>query len=297
MHTRSIDKSVTRRLFLSAVTALCTTLSLGACSKEENKAGAAASEGAAKASTAEAKADAPLKVGASPIPHADILRFVQEKLAEKEGLKLQIVEFTDYVQPNLALNDKQIDANFFQHVPYMEEFGKQRGIAMVSVAKVHIEPLGLYSKKVKALGDAPKGSIIAIPNDPTNAGRALHLLADNGLLTLKDGVPVNATVQDIATNPKGFKIKELEAAQLPRSLDDTSLSIVNGNYAIQVGLKPAKDALALEKGEGNPYANVLSVLKGQENEPRVQKLAKLLTSPEVKEFINKKYDGAVLAAF
>jgi len=179
----------------------------------------------------------------------------------------------------------------------MEDFGKQRGIAMSSVAKVHIEPLGVYSKKVKALAEAPKGSIIAIPNDATNAGRALRLLADNGLLTLKDGAGVGATVQDVASNPKSFQIKELEAAQLPRSLDDASLAVINGNYALQVGLKPSRDALALEKGENNPYANVLSVLKGNENDPRVQKLAKLLTSAEVKDFITKKYDGAVIAAF
>ncbi len=269
------------------VVALFVVLALGGCSKEEQKAD---SKGATSV-------DAPLKVGASPVPHADILRFVQEKLAAKEGLKLEIVEFTDYVQPNMALNDHQIDANFFQHVPYMEDFGKQHNIAMSSVAKVHIEPLGIYSKKVKNLADAPAKSIIAIPNDATNAGRALRLLADNGLLTLKPGAGVSATVADIASNPKNFDIKELEAAQLPRSLEDTSLSVINGNYAIQVGLKPAHDALALEKGENNPYANVLSVLKGNENEPRVQKLAKLLTSPEVKDFINKKYDGAVIAAF
>jgi len=269
------------RWMFRVVAALFVVLALAACSKEQKS----------------GSDNAPLKVGASPVPHADILRFVQDNLAAKEGLKLEIVEFTDYVQPNIALNDHQIDANFFQHVPYMVDFGKQRGIAMSAVAKVHIEPLGIYSKKVKALGDAPKGSIIAIPNDATNAGRALRLLANNGLLTLKDGAGVSATVQDITTNPKEFQIKELEAAQLPRSLDDVSLAVINGNYAIQVGLKPAHDALALEKGENNPYANVLSVLKGNEGDVRVQKLAKLLTSPEVKEFINKKYDGAVIAAF
>ncbi|WP_394828266.1 MetQ/NlpA family ABC transporter substrate-binding protein [Pendulispora albinea] len=293
MQTRFIVKITTAWLLsLSALFVLA--FALAGCSKEEKKDENKAEK---KAEVAPSAADAPLKVGASPIPHADILRFVQENLAAKEGLKLQIVEFTDYVQPNMALNDKQIDANFFQHVPYMEDFGKQHNIAMSSVAKVHIEPLGLYSKKLKAVADAPKGAVVAIPNDPTNAGRALRLLADNGLLTLKDGAGVSATVADIASNPKSLKIKELEAAQLPRSLDDTALSVVNGNYAIQVGLKPSKDSLALEKGENNPYANVLSVLKGNENEPRVQKLAKLLTSQEVKAFIAKKYDGAVIAAF
>ncbi|GCE22597.1 MetQ/NlpA family ABC transporter substrate-binding protein [Dictyobacter kobayashii] len=238
-----------------------------------------------------------IKVGASPTPHAEILRYISDNLAAKAGLKIQVVEFTDYVQPNLALRDGQIDANFFQHVPYMEDFNQQHGMNMVAVAKVHIEPLGIYAHKVKSLNEVPNGAVVAIPNDVTNGGRALQLLADHGLITLRSGAGVGATVHDIASNPKNLQIKELEAAQLPRSLDDTTLSVINGNYALTVGLTPSRDALALEKGQGNPYANVLAVMKGHENDPGVTKLAKLLNSPEVKKFIQDKYKGSVIPAF
>lgn len=231
------------------------------------------------------------------MPHGEILKYVKDNLASAAGLNIEIVEFTDYVQPNLALNDKQIDANYFQHVPYMEDFGKQRGIDMVSVVAVHIEPLGLYSKKIKALSEVSNGAQIAVPNDATNLGRSLKLLQDNQLLQLKSGAGVAATKADIKQNPKNLKLVELEAAQLPRSLDDTDLAIINGNYALEVGLNPDKDALALEKAEGNPYANVLAVLRGRETDPNIQELGKLLTSPEVKKFIEEKYKGAVIPAF
>ena len=238
-----------------------------------------------------------LKVGASPAPHAEILQYIKDNLAEKEGLDLTIVEFTDYVQPNLALKDAQIDANFFQHVPYMEDFGEEHNIDLVAVTRVHIEPLGIYSKKIKALSEVPDKAVIAIPNDATNSGRALHLLAANGLIKLKDSADIAATVQDIAENPKNLQIKELEAAQLPRSLDDTTLSVINGNYALEASFTPSKDALALESGENNPYSNVLTVIKGNENNPGIVKLVKLLNSPEVKKFIEDKYKGSVLPAF
>jgi D-methionine transport system substrate-binding protein len=238
-----------------------------------------------------------LKVGVSPVPHGEILKFVKDNLAAQAGLDIEIVEFSDYVQPNLALKDGQLAANYFQHVPYMEDFGKEHNIDLVAVAKVHIEPLGIYSKKVKSLADVPDNAVVAIPNDATNSGRALRLLAANGLITLKDSAGIGATIQDISANPKQLQIKELEAAQLPRSLDDTTLSVINGNYAIGIGLNPSKDALVLEKGEDNPYANILTVLKGHENDAGIQTLAKLLTSPEVKKFIEEKYQGSVLPAF
>ncbi|QBD78830.1 ABC transporter substrate-binding protein [Ktedonosporobacter rubrisoli] len=249
--------------------------------------------------SASANSNGPLtiKVGASPVPHAEILKYIKDNLATKAGLDLQIVVFNDYVQPNMALKDGQIDANFFQHVPYMQEFGKEHNIDMVAVTKVHIEPLGIYSKKITSLKDVANNAVVAIPNDPTNGGRALHLLAANGLIQLKESTKVEATVHDIASNPKNLQIKELEAAQLPRSLEDTTLSVINGNYALTVGLKPSKDALALEAGQNNPYANVLTVLKGHENDPAVKKLAQLLTSPEVKKFIEEKYQGSVIPAF
>lgn len=238
-----------------------------------------------------------LKVGASPVPHGDILKFVNENLAKAAGLKLDIVEFTDYVQPNLALNDGQLDANYFQHKPYLDDFSKEHKLDLVPVVAVHIEPLGLYSKKIKTVAEITDKAIIAIPNDATNGGRALNLLAANGLLKLKDGVGTSATVKDITENPKNLDIKEIEAAQLVRALDDVTAAVINGNYAIEAGLKPAKDALALESGENNPYANLLVVKKGHENDEGIQKLAKLLTSPEVKKYIEEKYEGAVIPAF
>ncbi|MBD2100047.1 MetQ/NlpA family ABC transporter substrate-binding protein [Leptolyngbya sp. FACHB-261] len=259
--------------------------------------GCGASQTAAPSGSTGAGQSLAIKVGASPVPHAEILNFVKDNLATQAGLDLQIVEFTDYVQPNLALKDAQIDANFFQHVPYMEDFGKERGIDMVAVTKVHIEPLGIYSRKVKSLTEVPEKGLTAIPNDATNAGRALLLLANNNLLQLKQGVGVAATVQDITGNSKDLEIKELEAAQLPRALDDVSIAVINGNYALESDLKPSQDALALESAKDNPYANVLAVLRGRENDPPVQTLAKLLNSPEVKQFIDDKYQGAVIPAF
>ncbi len=238
-----------------------------------------------------------LTIGVSPVPHGDILKFIQENLAAKAGLDLELVEFTDYVQPNLALADGTIDANFFQHKPYMEDFGKQHNLDLVAVVAVHIEPLGIYSHKIQSLSDLPDGAMVAIPNDATNGGRALKLLEANGLLKLKDGVGYAATVQDIAENSKKLDIKELEAAQLVRALDDVSIAVINGNFAIEAGLKPASQALALESGQDNPYANVLTVLKGHETDPGILKLAELLTSPEVKKFIEDKYEGAVIPAF
>lgn len=238
-----------------------------------------------------------LKVGASPVPHAEILKFVQDNLAAASGLNIEIEEFTDYVQPNVALNDKQIDANFFQHVPYMQDQAKQRGVDMVAVTSVHIEPLGIYSNQIKSLQEVGDQAVVAIPNDATNGGRALHLLATNGLLTLKEGVGANATVQDITVNPKQLQIEELEAAQLPRALDDADIAVINMNYALEANLKPKTDALALEAGKDNPYANVLAVLRDRQNDPNIQKLAQLLNSPQVKQFIEEKYQGAVLAAF
>lgn len=238
-----------------------------------------------------------VKVGATPVPHADILKFVQDNLAEKAGIKIEIVEFNDYVQPNLAVNDGQLDANFFQHLPYLEDFNKQRGLDLVSIAAVHIEPLGIYSKKIKALSELKDGATVGIPNDATNAGRALHLLAANELIKLKVDSDYSATVNDIAENPKNLNIVELEAAQLVRALEDTDISVINGNYALQGDLSPAKDGLALESGFENPYANILVVKKGHENDEGLKILAGLLTSPEVKKFLEEKYDGSVIPAY
>ncbi|MDH6122753.1 MetQ/NlpA family ABC transporter substrate-binding protein [Kitasatospora sp. GAS204B] len=242
-------------------------------------------------------ADKPLVVVASPTPHAQILDYIKDNLAAKAGLKLTVKEVTDYTLQNPAVQDGSADANFFQHVPYLTDFNKTHGTDIVPVENVHLEPLGVYSKKVKKIGDLADGASVAVPNDATNEGRALKLLADNQVITLKDGVGTGATVRDIAGNPKHLKFKELDAAQLPRALDDVDASVINGNNALGAGLKPATDAILLEKAEGNPYANVLAVKKGHENDPRVQKLAQLLHSPEVKKYIEDTFQGSVIPAF
>jgi D-methionine transport system substrate-binding protein len=241
--------------------------------------------------------DGPLIVAASPVPHAEILNFVKDNLAKKEGLDLEVKEFTDYTTQNPATQDGSVGANYFQNKPYLDDYNKKNGTDIVPVVTVHLEPLGLYSHKVKKADDLKSGATVAVPNDTVNEARALKLLAANGLITLKAGVGNEATPSDIAKNPKNLKFKELEAAQTPRSLDDVDAAVVNGNYAIESDLKPSKDALVLESAKNNPYGNFLAVKKGNEDDPRVKKLAKLLTSPEVKKFIQDKYAGSVLASF
>ena len=235
-----------------------------------------------------------LKVGASPVPHADILKAAQPMLA-KEGVKLEVIEFTDYVQPNMALADKELDANFFQHKPYLDNFAAERKLQLESLVAVHIEPMGVYSKKVKDIKTIADAAKVAIPNDPTNGGRALKILSDAGFFKLKDGVGVNGTPADIVDNPKQIQIIEMEAAVLPRALDDVDFAVINSNYALGVNLNPLKDSLYTESKD-SPYANVVAV-RANDNRPELQKLAKALTSPEVKKFIEEKYQGAVLPAF
>lgn len=236
-----------------------------------------------------------LKVGATPVPHAEILNFVKPMLA-KEGIDLQVIEFSDYVKPNLALNDKELDANFFQHIPYLEKFTSERKLQLVPLVKVHIEPMGIYSKTIKDLKNVTDGARIAIPNDPTNGGRALAILQAAGLIKLKNGAGISGTVADIVSNPKGLKFIEIEAALLPRSLDDVELSVINSNFAMEANLNPVKDALFSEPKD-SPYANIVAVRKGDEKRPELQKLAKVLNSPEVRKFIINKYKGAVVPAF
>lgn len=239
----------------------------------------------------------PLIVAASPVPHAEILNYVKDHLAKKAGLELEVKEFTDYNTPNLSTQDGSVGANYFQNQPFLDDFNKKKGTDIVPVVTVHLEPLGLYSHKVKKAGDLEKGATVAVPSDTVNEARALKLLDANGLIELKSGVGNEATPKDIVTNPKGLKFKELEAAQLPRSLDDVDAAVINGNYAIEADLKPAKDAILLESPKNNPYANFLAVKKGNEDDPRVKKLAKLLTSPQVKKFIEDQYQGSVLPSF
>ncbi|GAB7045688.1 MetQ/NlpA family ABC transporter substrate-binding protein [Catenuloplanes indicus] len=272
-----------RRTLVALTAAASLLIGVAACGNDSGAEGGSASD--------------TLKIGVSPVPHGEILKYVSDNLAAAEGLKIEIVEFSDYIQPNTALQDEQLDANYFQHIPYLEEEIASKGYTFTPLKPVHIEPLGVYSKTVKALTEVPDGGVVAIPNDPSNSGRALSLLATNGLITLKDGVGVKATEADITGNPKNLKFEALEAAQLPRSLEDTAVSVINGNYAIETGLSPATDALALETGENNPYANLVVVRTGEETDERIVKLEKLLHSQQVKDFIAQKYNGSVLAAF
>ncbi|MFD2609676.1 MetQ/NlpA family ABC transporter substrate-binding protein [Deinococcus taklimakanensis] len=236
-----------------------------------------------------------LRVGASPVPHAEILNFVKPILA-KQGVELKVQEFTDYVTPNVALGEGSIDVNFFQHVPYLNSFQKDRPLGIVAGAKVHVEPIGVYSRRVKQLRDLKSGATIAIPNDPSNSGRALKLLEQAGLIRLKPNAGINATVRDISTNLKKLKFRELDAAQLPRALGDVDAAVINTNYALEAGLNPLKDALKLE-GKQSPYANVLATKPATLKNPDYLKLVAALRSPEVRAFILKKYNGAVVPAF
>ncbi len=225
-------------------------------------------------------------VGVTPFPHKDIM-LIAGKLLAQEGYTLEIKEFSDYVQPNMALAEKQLDANFFQHIPYLENMNKEKNLDLAWIAKVHIEPLGLYSKKIKSLDEFKKGDIVAVPNDPTNGARALRLLEAHGLIKLKPGELV--TARDVTENPKGLKIMELEAAQLPRTLQDVTAAVINTNFAVEAGLTPSKDAIVME-GKDSPYANVLAVRAADKDSPMAKALVKAVNSPEVKEYIAKELE-------
>ncbi|MFB4332778.1 MetQ/NlpA family ABC transporter substrate-binding protein [Paenibacillus sp. CR_12] len=236
-----------------------------------------------------------LKVGASPSPHAKILEHIKPAL-EKEGVNLEIVEFTDYVLPNTQVDSKEIDANFFQHKPYLDNEIKERKLDLESVIAVHVEPLGAYSKTITSADELKDGAVVAIPNDPSNAGRALTLLSKNGVIKLNDESKLEATAKDIVENPKNLEFKEVEAAMLPRMLDELDLAVINTNYALEAGLDPTKDALFIEDKD-NPYANLLVARPDNKDTDAIQKLAKALTSEDVKTFIEEEYKGAVIPAF
>lgn len=236
-----------------------------------------------------------LKVGATPVPHAELLELIKPDL-EAEGITLEIVEFTDYVTPNLALSEGEIDANFFQHVPYMESFAAEHGIELVSAGNVHVEPLGLYSKTFASADAIPAGAVIAIPNDPTNEGRALLFLAANGLIKLSPDATLEATEADIIENPLGLVFEPIDAAQLPRTLDDVDGAVINTNYALEADLNPVADAILLE-GADSPYANIVTVVPDKLEDEAIQSLIKALQSEKVKTFIEENYGGAVVPAF
>jgi D-methionine transport system substrate-binding protein len=239
-----------------------------------------------------ASASDTLKVGVSPVPHAQILKYVADNLASQKGLKIEVVEFTDYVQPNTALVDGSLDANYFQTVPYLETVKQAGATTLEWVGPVHVEPLGVYSKKHQKLADLPEGGKVGVANDATNEARGLKLLEANGLIKLK--AVDQPTVRDVVENPKNLQFVPLEAAQLPRSLEDTDAAVINGNYAIDAGLKPATDSLALEKAEGNPNANGLVTRTELKGDKRVEDLAELLASQQVKDYIKQTFDGSVI---
>jgi D-methionine transport system substrate-binding protein len=235
-----------------------------------------------------------ITVGATPIPHAELLNLIRGDLSA-QGITLRVVEFTDYVMPNSALLSGDLDANFFQHIPYLES-NAEWSARLSSAFGVHVEPFGLYSTKYNNIAALPNGASIAIPNDPSNGGRALLLLQANGLITLRDGAGLSATPRDIVGNPKNFRFQELEAAQLPRSLQDVDAATINGNYALEAGFNPVRDSLIIE-GAQSPYVNIVVVQKGRENDPGIIALKNALLSQKVKDYILRTYDGGVVAVF
>jgi len=250
-------------------------------------------KGEDKAASKEDKSAKTIIVGATPVPHSEILEIAKPLLA-KEGYTLEIKVFNDYVIPNKVTDSGEIDANFFQHTPYLTEFNKSQGTKLVSVGNIHIEPIGVYSKKIKALSELKEGDSVAIPNDPSNTGRALDVLVNAGLIKLKDAE--HKTKLDIVENPKNLTFTELEAAQLPRVIEDFTIAVINTNYALPAGLNPSTDALALESAN-SPYANILVVKAGNEKSDKTKALLKAVQSDEVKKFIVEKYKGAIVPAF
>lgn len=237
-----------------------------------------------------------LKVGATPEPHAEILNLVKESLKE-QGIDLQIVEFTDYVTPNEAVESGDIDANYFQHLPYLESFNKEKGTHLVNAGGIHIEPMAIYSKKITDLNQLKKKATVAIPNDPTNEGRALLILESAGLITLRKDAGITATPVDIAKNPLKLKFVEVEAASLPRVVSDVTIAVINGNYAIPAGLKASVDGLFIE-GASSPYVNVIAVKSGRENDASIKALVNVLQSDTVKNWVSQKYpNGEVVTVF
>ncbi len=281
---------------LSACTAGTTQTSQATTAAAETTTAAAASESTTAAETTAAAAETvTLKVGASPAPHAEILEEAK-KLLEAEGVNLEITVFNDYVLPNKAVDSGEIDANYFQHLPYLEQFNAENGTDIVPAGAIHYEPFGIYKGKSDSLENLADGASVAVPNDVTNEARALLLLADEGLITLKEGVGLTATKNDIVDNPKNLDIKEIEAAQIPRSISDVDVAVINGNYAIEAGFK-VKEALATESADSVAavtYANVIAVKNGRENEEAIKKLVEVLQSDEIKAFIEAKYEGAVV---
>ena len=289
---------------LSTVLAGALALSLAACGSTASSAAsseAASSEAVSSEAAAETNdlAGTTIKVAASPVPHAEILGVAKDILAE-QGITLEIIEYTDYVQPNMVTESGEVDANYFQHTPYLDSFNEENGTHLVSVGAIHYEPFGLFAGKTASLDELADGAKIAVPNDTTNEARALQLLAAQGIITLKEGAGLTATKNDIAENPHNVDIVEMEAAQLPRTLADVDFAVINGNYAAEAGLNAATDALAVEDASSEAaqtFANILVVKEGNEDNPAIQALLAALQSEQVKNFIDETYSGAVVAIF
>ncbi|WP_406547896.1 MetQ/NlpA family ABC transporter substrate-binding protein [Clostridium ljungdahlii] len=269
---------------ITVILSLTLILALAGCGAQSSTSSSSSSKGDDKKV---------IKVGASPQPHAEILEKVKPIL-KKQGYDLQIVQFTDYVTPNKALDSGDIDANFFQHIPYLNEFNKKNNTNLDYVAKVHLEPMGVYSNKIKSLKDLKNGAEIAIPNDPTNGARALKLLAHEGIIKVKSGDFISKL--DITENKKNLKFQELDAPQLPRTLTEVDAAVINTNYALQAKLNPLKDAIAIESKD-SPYANVIAVKKENKDKPYIKALAKAVNDPSIKKFIQEKYNGSIVPAF
>lgn len=289
----TLSRTLNRRFFLVAVASITASTVVACSSAQKTATSPGTSPSASNASAPAAKEK--IKVGVSPVPAGDILKFVKNNLAPEAGLDIDIVEFNDGIQPNLALKEGQIDANYFQHVPYMEDFGKKHGFKMVALTPpIHLNPVGLFSKKHKSLADVPQNALVTIPNDPANAYRALKVMDKAGLIKLKDTADQVAGVKDIAENPKNLQFKEIPGAQAIPTLPDVDLAGITGNWVVQSGMKTDRDALALETAQNPLYAVTVTTLEGKENDPRVQKLYKLLRDDRVKAYIKEKYQGAVL---
>lgn len=261
---------------------------------EEEAAPAESEEAGEESAAAEEKGT--ITVAASPTPHAQILEAAKPLLAE-QGWTLEIKEFDDYVQPNLVVDSGELDANYFQHIPYLDEFNAERGTTLVNAGGIHYEPFGIYPGTKSTLDEIADGDVIAVPNDTTNEARALLLLQDNGLIKLKDGAGLTATVQDIEENPHKLEIQELEAAQVPRVVDEVAYVVLNGNYALQADFSVAKDSIAYESSDSEAaktYVNVIAVKEGNENSEGIKALVDTLKSDEIKQYINDTYDGAVI---
>lgn len=290
-----------KKLLAGILTGILAISVLAGCgnSTENNTAETVEEQTPATENTADEPADVelqPITVAASATPHAEILEAAKPLLAE-QGYDLQVTVFNDYVQPNLVVESEEFDANYFQHIPYLEQFNEEQGTHLVNAGGIHYEPFGIYPGTKASLEDVAEGDVIAIPNDTTNEARALLLLEANGLLKLKDGAGLTATIKDIEENPKNIEFQELEAAQVARVKDEVAYVVLNGNYALEAGFSASKDAIAYETADSEAaqtYVNVIAVKEGNENDPAILALVSVLQSDEIKQFINDTYDGSVI---